>query len=100
PMVISYSHLIVFAFTLFWCALDLFGQQAFEVRHFAGSPGGLGSVDGLGPAARFDFPTDIWGDGAYLYVSDQEGKAIRRITIATAEVRLIAGSVTESGNQD
>jgi hypothetical protein len=91
---------MLLGFVLYGYTQDLSGQQTFEVRHFAGSPGGLGSADGFGPAARFRNPFDIWGDGTYLYVSDQSGYAIRRVTIATAEVRLIAGSSNEGGSQD
>jgi hypothetical protein len=75
-------------------------QQLFEVKHFAGSPGGPGTRDGIGANARFTGPRGIWGDGTYLYVGDQYGKAIRRITLATGEVRLIAGSVTASAMID
>ena len=99
-VLVAYSRPVALVFVLCCFALDLFGQQTFEVRHFAGSPGGLGSADGVGPAARFRYPSDIWGDGTYLYVSDQSGYTIRRVTIATAEVRLIAGSSSEGGYQD
>ncbi len=71
--------------------------QSFEVKHFAGSPGGIGTADGFGPAARFQSPSAIWGDGTYLYVGDHIGRGIRRITIATGEVRLIAGSLSSAG---
>jgi hypothetical protein len=75
-------------------------QQLFEVKHFAGSPGGSGARDGVGPNARFSGPRALWGDGTYLYASDQYGKAIRRITLATGEVRLIGGSLTAVGMVD
>jgi sugar lactone lactonase YvrE len=77
-----------------------FSQQMFEVRHFAGSPGGVGTADGVGREARFQSPSAVWGDGTYLYVLDQFGRAIRQVTIATGEVRLIAGSLTSSGMVD
>src|SRR4051812_44293277 len=36
--------------------------QTFEVRHLAGSPGGPGTADGVGAAARFMVPTGVTGD--------------------------------------
>jgi hypothetical protein len=38
-----------------------------------------GEVDGLGTAARFNFPNGITTDGTALYVSDINGNTIRRI---------------------
>src|SRR5689334_12494020 len=66
--------------------------QTFEVRHLAGSPGGPGTADGVGAAARFMVPTGVTGDGTYIYIGDQH--RIRRITVQTSEVTTIAGDVS------
>src|SRR5207302_9610076 len=66
-----------------------------QVTTVAGYAQARGNTDGAGSAARFYAPTDVWGDGVYLYVAD--GNAIRKITIATGLVRTFAGSVYDSG---
>jgi hypothetical protein len=78
----------------------VFGQQLFEVRHFAGSLGGPGTRDGVGSDARFQVPIAVWGDGTYLYIADQGGRAIRRVDADTGEVHLIAGSLSQLGSVD
>jgi hypothetical protein len=62
------------------------------VTTFAGSPNQSGFADGIGSAARFNRPTGITTDGTSLYVADYLNHAIRRIDIATATVKTIAGS--------
>jgi hypothetical protein len=69
-----------------------------EVTTLAGAPQSRGQADGNGSAARFYAPTEIWGNGIYLYVAD--GNAIRRVTIATGDVQTLAGSSDESGYTD
>ena len=67
------------------------------VTTFAGN-GTIGSVDGIGTAARFSFPVMITCDpqGLNLFVSDPinagQGNKIRQIVIATQEVITISGS--------
>lgn len=62
-----------------------------EVSTLAGSPSSLGgSADGVGSAARFDYPSGLASDGIYLYVCDTSNRAIRKITIATGAVTTIA----------
>src|SRR6516162_713977 len=78
----------------------VFGQQLFEVRHFAGSLGGPGTRDGVGSDARFNTPIAVWGDGTYLYIADEAGRAIRRVDADTGEVHLIAGSLSQLGSVD
>jgi len=56
-----------------------------EVTTLAGKANTSGSQDGVGSAARFAFPGAIWGDGTFLYVSDNG--MIRTVNIATGEVR-------------
>jgi DNA-binding beta-propeller fold protein YncE len=52
-----------------------------------------GYVNGTGTAARFRHPFSLVAslDGQYLYVSDHDNDAIRRITIATGEVTTAFG---------
>jgi len=69
-----------------------------DVTTLAGAPQVRGDVDGNGSTARFFAPTEIWGNGVYLYVAD--GNAIRRVTIATGDVQTLAGSVGTIGYAD
>jgi hypothetical protein len=62
------------------------------VTTIAGFPGLQGIADGIGRSALFNYPSNIWGDGTYLYIRDNY--AVRRLTLATNEVRTIAGSGT------
>ncbi len=53
------------------------------VSTLAGSPGLTGSADGTGPAARFQSPWSIaMGPDGDLYVADNQGATIRRVTTA------------------
>ncbi|HEX4460746.1 MAG TPA: hypothetical protein VIA18_22360 [Polyangia bacterium] len=71
----------------------------------AGTPGGAGSVDGTGTAARFYFPG---GDaslaansaGTHLYVADRGNGTIRRIDVASAAVTTLAGVPGVDGAND
>ena len=63
-----------------------------QVTTLAGEPQVRGTADGVGTAAKFYAPVDIWGDGVFLYVAD--GNAIRRVSLATGEVRTFAGNPT------
>ena len=62
------------------------GQQAI-VDHFTGPFGGAGSRDGRGTAARFFGPTGIASDGTHVYVSDTQNATIRKISIATGNLK-------------
>ena len=57
-----------------------------EVSTLAGSPCEIGSADGIGTAASFNFPEDITTDGSYLFLSDLNNHTIRKIVIQTGEV--------------
>ena len=62
------------------------------VTTIAGS-GSSGSANGTGPAATFNFPEGLWGDGfGNLYVADLGNHLIRKIVIATQVVSTLAGS--------
>jgi sugar lactone lactonase YvrE len=55
--------------------------------------GTRGSADGIGASARFGFPTGLaFGPDGRLYIADQRGFSIRRMTMSTAEVTTLAGS--------
>ncbi|MBI4472725.1 MAG: hypothetical protein HY646_08660, partial [Acidobacteria bacterium] len=81
------------------CAATVFAQVSTVVP-LAGSSGQPGGLDGVGSAARFDYPQSVWSDGTYIYVADTGNDAIRRITIATGTVTTIAGSVGVTGAVD
>ncbi|HXP50350.1 MAG TPA: hypothetical protein VN922_10365, partial [Bacteroidia bacterium] len=62
--------------------------------------GGIGSADGIGTAASFNYPSDVALDGAgNLYVADYDNNEIRKVVIATGAVTTFAGSTT-SGTTD
>lgn len=67
------------------------------VSTLAGSAHTIGSADGIAGAARFNQPARITTDGTYLYLTDFINRTIRRITITTAAVTTIAGSVGPLG---
>jgi sugar lactone lactonase YvrE len=58
----------------------------------------VGSSDGTGTSATFNFPTGITSDGSNLYVSDGSNNRIRKIVISTAVVTTLAGA--GSGSAD
>lgn len=69
------------------------------VSTIAGAPGGPGTQDGTGSAARFDFPSHIAPDGAGAFlVPDAANGLLRRVT-QTGTVTTIAGPNT-AGSTD
>jgi hypothetical protein len=66
----------------------------------AGTAGMSGRTDGIGAAARFDFPSDVAADSAgNLYVADQNNHVIRKIT-AAGVVTTLAGGAGTAGSAD
>ena len=62
------------------------------VTTLAGSPGALGIDDGVGSAARFDFPHGLAVDGnGNLFVAEYGSSRIRKLVLATAAVTTLAG---------
>ena len=71
--------------------------STLEVSTFAGTAGASGSTDGVGAAARFNFPYSIATDGTDLYVAEFTDHTIRKIEVSTATVTTIAGTAGASG---
>jgi len=70
------------------------------VTTFAGAAGIRGSVDGVGGAARFSFPSSVVIDqSGNLFVADTRNHVIRKIT-ATGLVTTLAGTAGSSGSVD
>lgn len=65
----------------------------------AGGANTAGSTDGVGTAARFQWPNSLAIDATYLYVSDSGNGKVRRITKADGTVVTLAGSGAQ-GNSD
>lgn len=61
------------------------------VTTLAGS-GSIGSEDGTGTLARFNYPTSITTDGTNLYIADRGNHKIRKLVIETGVVTTLAGS--------
>lgn len=71
------------------------------VSTVAGTAGVLGSLDGVGGAARFTVPLALALDGPdNLYVADTYNNTIRRVALATGTVTTIAGTAGMSGSTD
>jgi len=71
-----------------------------NVATIAGTASGLGSADGVGAAASFNYPAGITTDGTNLYVTEFYGHTIRKIAIATGAVTTLAGTPGASGSAD
>jgi sugar lactone lactonase YvrE len=51
-----------------------------------------GTVDGIGPVSRFNYPQGITSDGINLYVADSGNNTIRTIPISSGNVSTLAGA--------
>ena len=70
------------------------------VTTVAGLAGNSGSGDGLGSAARFNFPSGVAVDGTgNLFVADTENHTIRKI-LSSGSVSTVAGLASSSGGAD
>ncbi len=71
------------------------------VTTLAGSSRVLGSADGTGTAARFDWPTGLLNDGAgSLFVADSRNHTIRQVDISTGAVTTLVGTPGIPGLED
>jgi sugar lactone lactonase YvrE len=69
------------------------------VSTLAGAAGVPGDADGVGGAARFNYPSGIATDNRQIYVTDTYNATIRRITL-DGMVTTVAGSAGISGGND
>jgi sugar lactone lactonase YvrE len=70
------------------------------VTTLAGVAGSVGTADGTGTTARFNYPTGIATDGAYLYVADTYNHTIRKVVVSSGVVTTLAGLAGTAGSQD
>lgn len=71
------------------------------VSTLAGTPGAVGSGDGIGTSASFDTPSGVAYDGVgNLLVADADNHLIRIIDLSTGVVGTLAGSTKISGSAD
>jgi len=70
------------------------------VTTLVGTVGIIGSTDGTGAAAQFNYPYGITTDGTNLYVADDRNHTIRQIVISTGVVTTLAGTAPSSGSTD
>src|SRR5947207_3018188 len=73
------------------------------VTTLAGTPGGIGSADGTGSAARFNYPDALTVADSTLYAADTYNTTIRKVTSAGVVTTFagtagVAGSIDGSGN--
>jgi hypothetical protein len=75
--------------------------SAGSVSTLAGKADTFGSTDGVGSAARFNFPTSLALDASgNLYVADGLNRVIRKVVVSTGAVTTLAGSVGVVGKAD
>ncbi|HUX67813.1 MAG TPA: hypothetical protein VMV31_10025 [Terriglobales bacterium] len=82
-------------------AIRLVDLTAGAVSTIAGN-GGLGSADGIGPAARFAEPNGLAFDatGNNIFISDFENHAIRELNLTTLAVTTLVGAAHHCGFAD
>jgi cysteine-rich repeat protein len=62
--------------------------------------GGIGYVDGVGPAVRLSRPRGIAFDGTSLYFSEQAPSTVRQLVVGTLETSTLAGVRGCPGSRD
>ncbi len=77
------------------------GPATHIVTTLAGLGGARGSVDAVGPSARFNYPNGVALDGVgNLYVADTGNETIRKVVLETGEVTTWAGQLGVAGSTD
>ena len=72
-----------------------------QVTTLAGVSGESASKDGVGAAARFNYPNGLATDGAgNLFVADIQDQTIRKVVIATGQVTTLAGASEQMNTID
>lgn len=66
----------------------------------AGAPELMGSSDGIGFGAMFNYPLGIANDGEYVYIADTYNQTIRRLDPRTGIVETLAGLAYIAGYND
>ncbi|MBI5193201.1 MAG: hypothetical protein HZA08_07140 [Nitrospirae bacterium] len=66
----------------------------------AGTPGKIGSTDGTGMEAKFNYPLGIDNDGQYLFIADTYNHMIRVLDPSTGNVFTLAGKANEPDYKD
>ena len=76
------------------------GGTAWVVTTLAGTAGRVGSADGTGAAAEFNYPAGVAVDGAgNVYVADDGNNTVRRIS-SSGVVTTLAGTAGQAGSAD
>lgn len=100
---VLFPALVAVAMLLSLGAIAAQAQSTYEryrFTTFAGNPPSIGSADGTGSAARFNYPHGVAVDNAgNIYVADSSNQTIRKVTSAGL-VSTLAGSPGKSGSTD
>lgn len=77
-----------------------FDLASGQVTTLAGSVGERGEANGVGPAARFAYPSGVAlsADGSFALVADTDNHTVRRIDVVSGQVTTLAGSPGQRGN--
>ena len=99
----KHSLLRLFACSLLCSTVPPVHSQSYTFATLAGSPGAIGTNDGINHESRFNFPVGIAADAVgNIYVADLLNHAIRKMTLSGTnwEVTTIAGLTGTSGYAD
>jgi len=84
--------------TFFTSTIRKIGLRSTQVSTLAGTPGIIGTADGVGPAAQFNSPSGLAVDGArHLYIADTGSGTVRKLDLATGYVSTVIGKANQRG---